>query len=115
MNDIVQLIESSYLTNFDVILNNQDISNKRAIFEQIILSLLRVLYTLNISEETIRFLAKILDKEALLLKFLNNIADQYCIRKVRRHNHHKAFEKVREDLLKCVKIILKRNRNADVE
>ena len=80
-----------------------------------ILSLLRVLYTLNISEETVRLLAKILDKEASLLKSLDGIAYQYCIEKVHRHNHNKAFEEAKESLLKCVEAMLKRDRNADAE
>jgi len=75
VNDIAQLVESNYLTNFDAILNDQDIRNRRTIFEQMILSLLRVLYTLNTSEETIRLLAKILNKEASLLESLDDIAN----------------------------------------
>lgn len=79
------------------------------------LSLLRVLCTLNTSEETVRLLAEVLDKEASLQEPLDEIADQYCARKVDRHNHNKAFEEVREGLLKCVEAMLKRDRNADVE
>jgi hypothetical protein len=115
MNDIAQPIGGNYLANFDAILNDQDISNRRTIFEQMILSLLRVLYTLNINEETIQLLAKILDKEALLLESLDGIANQYCAKKVHRHNHNKAFEEAREGLLKCVKTMLKKDRNANVE
>ena len=80
-----------------------------------ILSLLRVLCTLNISEETVRLLAKILDKEASLQEPLDGIADQYWARKVDRHNHNRAFEEAREGLLKCVEAMLKRDRNADAE
>jgi len=115
VDDIVQLIGGNYLADFDAILNSQDISNRRAIFEQMTLSLLRVLCTLNTSEETVRLLAKILDKEASLLEPLDGIANQYCARKVDRHNHNKAFEKAKEDLLKCVEAMLKRDRNVDVE
>ncbi len=79
------------------------------------LSLLRVLCTLNTSEEIVRLLTKILDKEALLQESLDGIVDQYCARKVDRHNHNKAFEEAREDLLKCVKAMLKRDKNANVE
>ena len=115
VNDIVQLIGGSYLTDFDATLNSQDISNRRAIFEQMTLSLLRVLCTLNISEETVRLLAVILDKEASLLEPLDGIADQYCTKKVHRQNHNKAFEEARESLLKCVETMLKRDRNADAK
>jgi len=115
MNDIAQLVGGSYLADFDAILNGQDISNRRMVFEQMILSLLRVLYTLNTSEETVRLLLEVLDKEASLLESLDGIADQYCARKVYRHNHNKAFEEAREGLLKCVEAMLRRDRNADAE
>ncbi len=115
VDDTVQPIGGSYLADFDAILNGQDISNRRTVFEQMTLSLLRVLYTLNTSEETIRLLAEVLDKEASLLEPLDGIADQYCARKVHRHNHNKAFEEAREGLLKCVEAMLKRDRNADAE
>ncbi len=79
------------------------------------LSLLRVLYTLNTSEEIVRLLTEVLNKEVLLQEPLDRIADQYYARKVDRHNHNKAFEEAREGLLKCVEVILKRDRNADTE
>ena len=115
VDDTVQPIGGSYLADFDVILNGQDISKRRAVFEQMTLSLLRVLCTLNTSEETVRFLTEVLDKEVSLLEPLDGIADQYCARKVDRHNHNKAFEEAREGLLKCVEAMLKRDRNADAE
>ena len=114
-DDTVQPVGGSYLADFNSILNGQDISNKRAVFEQITLSLLRVLCTLNISEETARLLAEVLDKEVSLLESLDGIADQYCARKVDRHNHNKAFEGAREGLLKCVEAMLKRDKNAGAE
>ncbi len=98
VDDTVQPIGGSYLADFDAILNSQDINNRRAIFEQMALSLLRVLCTLNTSEETVRLLAEVLDKEASLLEPLDGIADQYCTRKFHRHNHNKAFEEAREGL-----------------
>lgn len=45
------------------------------IFKQIILLLLRVLCIFNISEETVRLLIKIFNKEASLLKLLNDIVN----------------------------------------
>ncbi len=78
-------------------------------------SLVRVLYTLNTSEETVRLLAEVLNKEASLLEPLDSIADQYCTRKVHRHNHNKAFEEAREGLLKCVEVMLKKDRNTDAD
>jgi len=115
VNATAHLVGDSYLADFDAILNNQVIRNRRTVFEQIFLSLLRVLYTLNTSEETTRLLAEVLDKEALLLASLDGTADPYCALRVHRHNHNKAFEEAREDFLKCVETILKRDRNADAE
>ena len=47
--------------------DGQDISNRRTVFEQMILSLLRVLYTLENIEDIRQFLAEVLDKESSLL------------------------------------------------
>jgi hypothetical protein len=115
VDDTAQPIGGSYLADLDAILNGQVISNRRTVFEQMILSLVRVLYTLNTSEETVRLLAEVLDKEASLLEPLDGIADQYCARKLHGHNHNRAFEEAKEGLLKCVEAILKRDRNADAE
>ena len=114
-NDIAQLIRNNYLANLNAILNRQNISNRRTIFEQMILSFVRVLRVLNISEETTRFLVKILDKKASLLKSLNNVANQYCVEKFYEHNHNKIFEKVEKKMLKFLKAMLKKNRNVNVE
>ena len=114
-DDTVQPIGGSYLTDFDGILNGQNISNRLAVFEQMTSSLLHVLCTLDTGEETAWLLSEVLDKNALLLESLDGIADQYYARKVHRHNHNKAFEKAKEGLLKCVQAMLKRDRNADAE
>ncbi len=79
------------------------------------LSLLRVLYTLNTSEEIVRLLTEVLNKEVLLQEPLDRIIDQYYARKVDRYNYNKAFEEAREGLLKYVEVILKRDRNANAE
>lgn len=63
-------------------------ANRRTVFEQTILSLLRVPCTFNTSEETVRLLAEVLDNEASLLEPLDGMADQYCARKVYGHNHN---------------------------
>jgi hypothetical protein len=115
VDDTAQPIGGSYLADLDAILNGQDISNRRTVFEQMILSLLRVLYTLENSEETVRLLAEVLDKEASLLEPLDGVVDQYCARKLHGHNHNRAFEEAREGLLQCVEAMLKRDRNADAE
>ena len=91
MDDTAQPIWGSYLADFDAILNGQDISNRRTVFEQMIFALVRVLYNLNTSEETARLLAEVLDKEASLLEPLDGVADQYCARKLRGHNPQQSF------------------------
>ncbi len=115
MDDITQSIGGSYVANFDAILNGEDIKNRRTIFEQIILLLLRVLYILYTSEEIVRLLAKILNKDASLLESLDGVANQYCAKKLLEQDHNKAFENTKEELLKCVKTMLKRDKNANVK
>ncbi len=115
LDDTAQPIGGSYLADFDAILNGQDVSNRRTVFEQMILSLLRVLYTLNTNEETVRLLAEVLDKEASLLGPLDGVSDQYCARKVRGHDHNSAFEEAREGLIKSVEAMLKRDWNASAD
>ena len=115
VDDSAQPFGDCYLADFDAILNGQDVSNRRTVFEQMILSLVRVLYTLNTNEETVRLLVKILDKEAPLLGPLDGVSDQYCARKVRGYNHNSAFEEVREELFKSAEAMLKRDRNADAD
>lgn len=115
MDDSTQPIGGSYLADLDAILNRQDISNARTVFEQVISSLVRVLYTLNTSKETVRFLLEVLDKEASLLEPLDGVTDQYCTRKIDGHNHNRAFEEAREGLLQCVEALLKSEPNADAE
>lgn len=80
-----------------------------------ILSLVRVLNTFNTNEKTVRLLTQVLNKEASVLEPLNGAADQYCAKKLREHNHNKAFEEATEGFLKCVEAMLKRDRNADAE
>ena len=114
-DETAQSIGGSYLADFDAILNGQDIKNKRKVFEQMILSLWRVLYTLNTSKETVQLLTEVLDIEVSLLEPQDGTADQYCVGKVHGHNHNRAFEEARERLLKCVEAMLKRDMNADAE
>lgn len=114
-DETTQPIEGSYLADFDAILHGEDIKNKRAVFEQMILSLWRVLYALNISEETVQLLGEVLDIRASLQEPLAGIADQYTVRKVHGHYHNGAFEEASERLLKCAEAMFKRERNADAE
>ena len=115
MDDTAQPIGGSYLADFDTILNGQDINNRRTVFEQMILSFVCVLYTLKINKETVQLLLEVLNKEASLLGPLDGVSDQYCARKVRGHNHNRAFKEVREGFFKCVKAMLKRDWNAGAD
>ncbi len=80
-----------------------------------ILSLVRVIYTRKDSEDILLLLAEVLDKESSLLESLDGVSDQYCARKVRGHDHTRAFEEVREGLFRSVETILERDMNADAE
>ena len=53
--------------------------------------------------------AEILGREASVPEPLDDVANQYCATKFRRHNHN------REGLSKCVEVMLKRDSNADAE
>ncbi len=79
------------------------------------LSLLRVLSTLEDTEDIRQFLAEGLDKEPSLLDLLDGVSDQYCASKIRAYTHDRAFEKAREGLLKSVEAMLKSDLNVDAE
>lgn len=56
------------------------IDNRRTVFEQMIFTLLRVLYALQDDhEDTNQPLADVLDKEPSLLEPLDGVADQYWV------------------------------------
>ena len=115
IDDIAQPIEGSYLADLDTILNGHHISNRRTVFEQMILSIVRVLCTLGTSKETVRLLLEVLDKEASLLEPLDGVVDQYCAKRVLGHDHNRAFEEAREGLVKSVEIMLKRDMSVGSE
>lgn len=116
INDTIQPVGGCYLADFDAILNGQDISNRRTVFEQMILSLLRVPYTLeDDSENILQLLAYVLDKGATFLAPLDGVSDQYCAKKIRGYTHYQAFEEVKDELLKSIEAMLKRETNADAE
>lgn len=114
-DETAQLIENSYLTDFNAILNSQDIKNRQTVFEQMILSFVHVLYTHKNSQNMLVLLVKVLDIKPSLLKLLDGVSDQYCVRKVCEHNYNRAFKKVREELFTSVKTMLKKNQNADAD
>ena len=77
----------------DAILNGKDISNKQAIYEAVIIPLLRMLYSLKEDNDNlIQLLTNMLGERALLLEPLDGVADQYSAGKVSRLEPSKAFK-----------------------
>ena len=104
-----RMFEASFLVEFDAIMNDQNISNRRTVFEQMIMSLMRVLKTKG-RVDMYQFLEEILEKEPFLLQSLDDVADQYCLKRLHGHQHNKAFEVAREELLISVEAMLKSER-----
>ena len=102
IDDTAQPVGGSYLTDLDAILNGHDISSRRTVFEQMVFSLVRVLYTIGDSGDLLQLLAEVLDKKPSLLTPLDGVSDQYCARKIRGHTHNEAFEEAREWLLESI-------------
>ena len=98
----------SSLADFDAILHLLDIKNKQAVFEQMILSLWRVLSTLSISDETVQLFGEVLSIRASLQEPLAGITDQYTIRKVHGYHHHRAFQEANTVLLNSTEAMSKR-------
>lgn len=113
-NNIARFIENNYLTDFDVILNDKDISNRRAIFEHMIMSLVRALRTHDIFAELAQFLAETLQQKQSLLGLLDGISDQYCAKKIHGLDHNEAFEEIKNDLFTFTEIFFGKNRIVDV-
>ncbi len=115
--DTAHPIRGSYLADFDAILNGQALSNRRTVFEQTVSSLLRVLNTLEDgSENIIQLLDAVLDKEASVLGPLDGCSDQYWAKRIQdRLNHSRAFDEARDELLKLVEAMLKKDMDTDAE
>lgn len=104
--DKKRIIEVSFMIDLNTVIDSQNINNKRTIFEQMIMSLMRVLIAIQNSENIFHFLAKFLDKIISLLKSLDDVANQYCVRKLRERMHNEAFNEVKKELLTCVQTML---------
>ena len=90
MNDIKQPVGSSYLTDWNTILNGQDINNRRTVFEQMVSSFVRVLDA-NDGKNLIQLPMEVLDQRTSLSTPLNGVLDEYCARKICGITHDKAF------------------------
>lgn len=97
------------MVDFDAILNGQIISIRQTDFKQMILSLLLLLYTLNTNKKIGQIFADVFDQKTSLLKLLNSILNQYCIKKIHVHNYNRAFEEVKEEFFKSKQEILEKN------
>lgn len=114
-DDTVHAVGGSYLADFDAILKGQKTSNRRAVFEQMILSLVRVLTTpdhFDTSTEIVRLLAQFLEGEATIL---GPMEDQYCDKKVHGHDHDRASAEAMDALFKCMRPMMKIDWNADAD
>ncbi|KAL2042895.1 hypothetical protein N7G274_004655 [Stereocaulon virgatum] len=90
MKNITQPVGSSYLTDLNTILNGQDISNRRTVFEQIVSSFVRVLDTY-CGKDLIQLPMEILGQRTSLSTPLNGVLDEYCARKICGSTHDTAF------------------------
>ncbi len=102
MSDIAQSIQSNYPADWNSLLNGQNISSKQTVVQQIYLSLLRLLYTFENTEDIYQCLAELFDKESSLLDLLNCVSDQYYTSKICAYTHDGAFEKAKEELFEII-------------
>lgn len=91
--EITQRIKSSYLADFEALLNAEPLRNERAVFERMAFSILRVLDTFGDDYQDMRqFLATVLDKKPPLLDPFDGFSDQYWMRRMKGMlAHEQAF------------------------
>ena len=100
--DNERIVVPEFFTGFDTLLNGQDINNKREVFEEMIMSLTRVLTTITDDEFMYELLDGVLDNDIPSVRSLDGVVDQYCIRRMDGHRHNVAFEAVMEELFTSV-------------
>ncbi len=77
-NDTTQLVKDNYLIDLNFLLNGQDLSNTRMIFEKMGFSYLRILNTFeDMYKDIVQLLAVSVHKEAFLLEQLDGLSNQY--------------------------------------
>lgn len=87
----------------DAVLNGEDMSNKRAIYERVIMSLLHMLHSLEEdNDDLIQLLTNVLGDGAPLLGPLDDVTGQYCPGKVSGLDHSKDFKDAWKGLVKLM-------------
>ena len=94
------------LVCFDAILNGEDVRNKRAIFERVIVSLLRVLHSIQEDkDDLIQLLTNVLGEGAPILESLDGVNDRYCAKRYSGLDHSKASNDAWVGLVKAMEPI----------
>ena len=94
------------LVYLDAILNGEDVRNKRAIFERVIMSLLRMLHSVEEdNHDLIQLLTNVLGEGAPILESLEGVNDRYCAKKYDGLDHSRAFKDAWEGLVKSMEAI----------
>ena len=97
--DTNQPIKGSYQADFDAILNGERLSNARTVFEYMVLSALRVFYTVKDNEKMRTFLACVLDIQWPVLDPFHEFSDQYWICRMGDGLSHKDAHKMAEKIV----------------
>ena len=93
-NDIVQPFNDCYLVDLDVLLNDKYLSNRRAVFERMKFSFLRILIILDDEyEDMTRLLAVVFDKDSSFLKSFDEVTDQYVAQRIKNRLPHLSARK----------------------
>lgn len=117
-DDTIHTWNGVSLAGFHAILTDEDISNKRAVFEQTIMSLLRVLPNLRDRiDDIFQHLADVRGQGTSLRSVrgpLDGLMDQYWESRINNgSDHKKAFEDIRELLRKLLEEMPKSDMGAD--
>jgi hypothetical protein len=95
-SDTNQPIRGSYQADFDAILNGERLNNARTVSEHMVLSVLRIFYTVKDNESMRIFLANVLDTEWPILDPFHEFSDQYFICRMRDVLGHEDALKMAE-------------------
>jgi hypothetical protein len=87
-----QSIRGSYLLDFDALIKGKRLSNKQAVFERMLFSLLRVLETFTDGFQNIcELLATVLKIPTPILHRFNGFLDEYWVHRISSLTHEKAL------------------------
>ena len=92
LDDGTQSFKGDYLVDFDTLIKDEPLTNKRTILEHMIFSFLRATNTVKDSHQGIRqLLATILNKDIPVLEPCDKFLDRYQIYRIERQSHGDAF------------------------